>query len=344
MNRKMLFTAEKSIFQVSLLNDNWIIEEFATNYHFHCLATDPKNNGRVYGGTFDHGLLISDDYGESWEPAGEGIFHTRVLSVSVSPTEFINGYHVVWAGTEPSGLFRSEDGGKTWTHFPNLLKLPSEPTWSFPPRPETHHVRSIQPDLHDENRIYVGIELGGVMKSEDQGKTWVDRKKGSQYDCHTLTMTEQAKGRVYEAAGGGFAETIDHGETWTTNNDGLNDYTYLVDVTVDPTNPNIIIASAAKSAYTAYQPDRAHSVIVRKEEDNDWQITDDGLPERDGSSVFLLASELSQNEVHTFYALNNTGIYQSKNSGRKWNKLNVNWPEKLQSKRIRSFILLNATK
>src|SRR5699024_2167756 len=119
---------------------------------------------------------------------GTGITHNRVMSVAVSPTEVRNGYRVVWAGTEPSGLFRSEDGGRTWIDCPALLDLPSKSTWSFPPRPHTHHVRWIEPDPHDENRIFVGIELGGVMKSEDKGRTWEDRKPGSQHDCHTLTI------------------------------------------------------------------------------------------------------------------------------------------------------------
>lgn len=59
----------------------------------------------------------------------------------------------------------------------------------------------IQPDIHDKQRIYVGIELGGVMKSVDQGKSWEDRKAGSQFDSHDLTMTNKAAGRIYEAAG-----------------------------------------------------------------------------------------------------------------------------------------------
>src|SRR5699024_3640109 len=110
-----------------------------------------------------------------------------------------------------SGIFRSEDGGKTWTHFPKLLELRSEPTWSFPPRPLTHHVRVIQPDLHDKNKIYVGIELGGVMRSLDHGKPWEDRKEGAQVDSHDLTMTKHAAGRINEHAGGGYEQSKDSG-------------------------------------------------------------------------------------------------------------------------------------
>ncbi|WP_449354635.1 WD40/YVTN/BNR-like repeat-containing protein [Virgibacillus natechei] len=98
-----------------------------------CLAADPTHPGRLYGGTFDDGLWISDDSGKTREPAGKGIAHNWVMSVAVSPTEERNGYLVVWAGTEPSGLFRSGDGGQTWTACPRLLDLPSRSSWSFPP-------------------------------------------------------------------------------------------------------------------------------------------------------------------------------------------------------------------
>lgn len=297
---------------------------------FLCLAADPHKKGRLYGGTFDDGLMISDDHGETWRKAGAGIAHDRILSVIVSPTE-----SVVWAGTEPSGLFRSEDGGKTWTSSPTLTDLPSEPTWSFPPRPETHHVRAIQPDLHDKSRIFVGIELGGVMKSEDLGQTWEDRKPNSQLDCHSLTMIPGAKDRLYEAAGGGYAESLDGGNTWQTMNDGLQPYTYLVDLAVDPANPDIIVASAAKSARTAYQPSRASTVIVRRENNEPWEIVSEGLPGKEGSAVFQLLSHDSGSGV--FYAVNNIGLFTSHDSGKTWGKIDVDWPESIMNKRVQGF-------
>jgi hypothetical protein len=51
-----------------------------------------------------------------------------VFSVAVSAAE-----GAVYAGTEPSALFRSDDGGETWRELTALLELPSRPTWSFPP-------------------------------------------------------------------------------------------------------------------------------------------------------------------------------------------------------------------
>lgn len=335
MSFSLFFIANRSIFEARAKGDTWELFEREHPYEFHCIALDPTKEGRLYLGTFDDGLMVSEDKGESLQSVGDGISHKRVLSVAVQ--DIGNGKSVVWAGTEPSELFCSKDEGNTWESFPELPKLPSHPTWSFPPRPYTHHVRSIQPDIHNPNRIFVGIELGGVMRSSDQGKTWEDRKPGSQYDCHTLTMNRLAKNRLYEAAGGGFAETFDGGKTWKTKNEGLGDYTYLVDIVTDPGNPNVIVASAAKSARTAYMPSRAHTVIVRKEGTKEWEIIQEGLPNPDGASIFSLATTDRQPGI--FYAVNNLGLYQSKDQGKTWHQQVISWPEKLRNKRIRALII-----
>lgn len=328
------FVAGNSICRIDDDKSECSITETKTPHPFLCLATDPFNPERMYAGTFDNGLWISGDGGRKWHKAGDGITSDRVSSVAVSQAEVVNGYGVVWAGTEPSRLFRSEDGGNTWTDFPRLGELPSSDTWSFPPRPYTHHVRFIQPDIHVENRIFVGIELGGVMKSEDKGLHWEDRKENSQFDCHTLTMHAYAPGRIYEAAGGGYAESTDGGTTWETINDGLNPYTYLVNIAVDSGDPDTMIASAAKGAHSAYKPSSAHSVIVRREGKESWHIIESGLPEPDGASIFSLMPIPDQ--AGAFYAVNNLGCYKSLDSGKTWEELPLQWPENIKDKRVQA--------
>ena len=84
----------------------------------------------------------------------------------------------VYAGTEPSRLFCSDDRGETWRELEALLELPSRPTWSFPPRPWTSHVRWIAPSPHEADLLLVGIELGGLMRSTDGGESWQDHRPG----------------------------------------------------------------------------------------------------------------------------------------------------------------------
>lgn len=332
------FIAGRSLFKVKKADTKWRLCEYETDWELMCLAIDSHPKERLYVGTFEHGLKISDDGGKTWYTAGKGISYDRIMSVTVSPTEVKNGYRVVWVGTEPSSLFRSEDGGNSWTSFPTLLQLPSRPTWQFPPRPYTHHIQSIQPDIYEENRIFVGIELGGVMKSDDKGKTWEDRKPNSQFDCHNLTMNTLAPGRIYEAAGGGYAESRDGGKTWETINDGLGRYTYLYDIAVDPADPDTMIASAAERARTAYVPARAKTVIIRREKGKPWEVVKEGLPQPEGASIFSLLSH--EKEPGVFYAVNNIGMFRSEDGGKKWERFPTNWPDHLKQKRIRGFVAL----
>ncbi|HEX6819767.1 MAG TPA: glycosyl hydrolase, partial [Ktedonobacterales bacterium] len=163
----------------------------------YCLAVDPQRPELVYCGTFSDGMWRSRDAGVTWEPASDGITQPAIQSVAVSATERVNGHGVVFAGTEPSALFRSEDAGATWRELSALRRLPSAPTWSFPPRPYTSHVRWITPDPLVPGRIFVAIEAGALVRSLDGGETWEDRTPESPYDTHTLLMHRLAPDRLY---------------------------------------------------------------------------------------------------------------------------------------------------
>lgn len=126
-----------------------------------CAAVDPADPDRVYVGTLDNGLYASADGGRSWHNDSRGLGDRRVMSVAVSRSDQVGGVSVVYAGTEPSNLYRSEDGGRRWELLPALRELPSEPRWSFSPRPWTHHVSTIALHSTDPGWLAIGIELGG---------------------------------------------------------------------------------------------------------------------------------------------------------------------------------------
>jgi hypothetical protein len=126
-----------------------------------CLAA---GDGLVYAGCRGSGLWRSDDRGASWRDLH--LPEQDVFSVAVSPAD-----GAVYAGCEPSMLFRSDDGGESWRELASLRSIPSAPTWSFPPRPWTSHVRWIAPNPREVGLLLVGIELGGLMWSGDGGET-----------------------------------------------------------------------------------------------------------------------------------------------------------------------------
>ena len=111
-----------------------------------------------------------------------------------------------------------------------------------------------------------------------------------------------------------------------------------MEIAVNPNDQDTMIVSAAKGPHSAYQPENAYTVLMRRENNQPWEQITDGLPHPEGSHVFSLASRKTEPDI--FYAVNNTGAYQSKNAGKTWQKLPVDWPEFLKNKRIHSVIAI----
>jgi hypothetical protein len=181
-----------------------------------------------------------------------------VFSLAVSAA---NG--AVYAGTEPSRLFRSDDHGKSWAELGALLDLPSRPNWSFPPRPWTSHVRWIAPSPSDADLLLVGIELGGLMRSADGGQAWQDHRPGAQPDVHSLAWHPRAPGRAYEAGGGGAAFSTDAGESWQPADEGR-DRHYTWSVAVDPDDADCWYVSASTGPFAAHGRRDPQALIYRR--------------------------------------------------------------------------------
>jgi photosystem II stability/assembly factor-like uncharacterized protein len=237
------------------------------------VAVDPGDPNRLYVGTFDDGLYATADGGETWHEAWNGVAERRVMSVSVSPAHQEGGVSVVYAGTEPSNLYRSEDGGETWQLLPELRRLESEPRWSFPPRPWTHHVSTIALHPTDPDSLAVGIELGGVMRSRDGGRSWIDHNPQAHSDAHQLLTHPLAPGRVYEVAGQGIAVSPDWGDSWRRLDDGL-DRHYAWATAADPADPDLWYASVSSGPYAAHSRGDGQSRLLRSR-GNGWKAIDD---------------------------------------------------------------------
>ena len=261
--------------------DGWSVRTLLEDGGAQCVAVDPREPGRVYAGSRGRGVWRSSDGGDQWEDAG--LPADDVFSIAVSPAD-----GAVYAGCEPSMLFRSTDEGTSWEELSALREIPSAPNWSFPPRPWTSHVRWIAPSPHHATRLLVGIELGGVMLSEDGGSTWKDHRPGAQPDCHALAWHPEAEGRAYEAAGGGAAWSSDAGETWRGADEGR-DRHYTWALAVDPGEPDRWFVSASPGPMQAHGSRSAEAHLYRWEGEGPWERLTEGLPDPLDSMPYALA-------------------------------------------------------
>jgi len=285
----------------------WQVEQQLPGGAAQCLAVDPADADTVYAGLLGGGVQRTRDGGRNWDdcrlPADD------VFSIAVSPA---NG--VVFAGTEPSALYRSDDGGESWRELTGLLELPSRPTWSFPPRPWTSHVRWIAPNPHDPDVLLAGIELGGLMRSTDGGETWEDHRSGAQRDVHSLAWHPEVEGVAYEAGGGGAAWSEDWGETWTPADEGR-DRHYTWSVAADPDDPQRWFVSASTGPFRAHRQGDPQAHVYRRE-NGGWRALEGGLPDPFPAMPYALVS-LGETVLA---GLANGDLWQSDDRGDTWSR------------------------
>jgi hypothetical protein len=270
-----------------------------------CVAAD---RDRVIIGTQGAGALLSSDGGRRWERME--LPERDIFSVAIGPAD-----GTLYAGTEPSRLFVRRDGAE-WTELEALQDIPSRERWSFPPRPWTHHVRWIAPDPHRRERLLVGIELGGVMLSEDGGESFSDHRPGAKRDTHAITWHPLADGRAYEAAGDGAAWSVDGGRSWSALDAGR-ELGYCWALAADPDDPDRWYVSAAVGPREAHSAGRAHGRLYRWDADA-WRE----LPVPGGSMPYTLAA-LGEELV---CGMADGRLLRSPDRGESWQELAVTAP------------------
>ena len=229
----------------------WTAESALEGVRPECVAVD---GARVVVGTRGAGAFVSGDSGATWERVE--LPEPDIFSVAISAAD-----GALYAGTEPSRLFVARDGG-TWVELEALQDIPSRGRWSFPPRPWTHHVRWIAPDPHRAECLLVGIELGGLMYSDDGGASFSDHRPGAKLDSHSLAWHPRVEGRAYQAAGDGAAWSRDGGRSWEAADAGR-DLPYCWALALDPADPEQWYVSAASGPRAAHSGDDARGRLYR---------------------------------------------------------------------------------
>ncbi|MBM2809845.1 MAG: repeat-containing glycosyl hydrolase [Chloroflexi bacterium] len=241
-----------------------------------------SSSGResVYLALGKDGLVRSDNGGQHWTKIRE----EHVRAVMVDPTDD----NVIYAGSEPVALWRSEDRGATWEELSALQDLPQEKkdNWWFPTPPHQGHVLQIFVHPDDPRIIYMSIEHGGIVRSLDRGATWEDVTDGIDYlDIHQVSSQPHSFDRYYASTAKGFFTSSDPSAGWTRAEQGMT-RDYFHDFIFFPPKreggaPSILISSADGTPGDWDRPGVARGAVFRTDDGAaSWQrVIGEGLPD-----------------------------------------------------------------
>jgi photosystem II stability/assembly factor-like uncharacterized protein len=153
------------------------------------------------------GLWKTTDGGDTWKEISfnPGIPKTPLgkIGVSISAANPRRVYASIEAPDSAGGIFRSDDGGDTWTRTSDDQK------WSV----RAWYYSAVTADPTDENTVYV-MNLS-VWRSVDGGKTF-SRVRVPHGDTHIMWVDPKDSKRLINGNDGGATISYDGGETWSS--------------------------------------------------------------------------------------------------------------------------------
>lgn len=302
------------------LGDSWSVESVLEGSDVRCLATDPLDPTRVFAGTQGGGVLRSSDAGRTWVQAG--LAGKKVKSLVVSAAE----PQTVYAGTKPPAIFASSNFGESWEELSAFQRVRSRRLWMSPAEPPGigGYVQALAASPTEPGVLLAGIEVGGVLRTNDGGLSW-SRGKGAIVDCHSLVFHASDGQYAYQGGAGlkgAAAISRDAGRTWTISKQGM-DRRYGWGVAADPREPEIVYASVARGPRS--HSGNAQACIFRTSGEGSWEKLAGGLPETFDHMPYALVTR-PDGPGNLFIGLSNGEVWHTLDRGDLWAQLPLELP------------------
>lgn len=286
-----------------------------TDVDFMALARSVSNPTVYYAATTKGRVFRSIDGAHTWKGVGTVDGFVELSSLAVDPEDPAQ----LWAGMEPSALFCSEDGGETWQEDPAIRSMAEPEGWSVPWSDAKGHVRTIAIDPNDPRRIYLAIEVGGVVRTEDGGETWENVHGGIHDDVHSVAVNPKEGNVVYAATRHRFGRSVDYGKTWTQI-DAFEGQGYARPLVVNPENPQQVFTAAATTGPGGFdRPEVGSECRIYRSDDGGltWTHLTNGLEARFKPYVDAMDVNPAYPQ-HVALATNDGKVYESHDSGESW--------------------------
>ncbi|HEV2114247.1 MAG TPA: hypothetical protein VGR50_08855, partial [Terriglobales bacterium] len=202
------------------------------------LAYDPQNPDRIFMGTMAGKLFFSSDAGAHWVRLAHLGGDDYVLdSVAVDPADSNRIYVAGWSVNSDTGdLFRTTDGGKTWTPLQGM-------------RGKSVRAMALAPS---NSKIVAAVALDGVYRSLDGGDSWqlISPPRHAEIrNLQSVAIDPQNPDVIYVGTWHLPWKTGDGGKSWESIKKGIIDDSDVFSIIIDPRNPAVVYASACSGIY-----------------------------------------------------------------------------------------------
>jgi hypothetical protein len=352
--RKGLFTAARGatgwrIVSTAFLGDNCTL-----------LMHDPRDGSLVAAlnhGHFGVKLHRSRDEGATWQEVGTPAYPEKPADhVPRAPTEGkpadwalklvwalapggADEPGVIWCGTLPGGLFKSEDGGDSWSL--------NRPLWDDPRREEWFGGGADHPGIHticvdprDARRLVLGVSCGGVWTTSDGGTTWTLAGRGlrAEYmpperqfdpnvqDPHRLAQCAADPASIWAQHHNGIFRSTDGGGSFAEITD-VQPSAFGFAVGAHPKDPHVAWFVPAVKDEKRYPA--AGRVVVTRTRDGGrtFETLTAGLPQAHAYDlVYRHALDVDETGDRLAFGSTTGSVWISENGGDAWDTLSSHLP------------------
>jgi len=280
----------------------WSTDDFQfRNQEVYSVALDvrrdrPRILAGVGTGHWGPLLIYSDDLGTTWTepeqppigfPTGTDAAVARVWQIQPATEQ---QPHVVYAGVEPHALFRSDDGGQSFSLVEGLWQHADRSQWM--PGGGGACLHTVLPHPTDPDDVLVAMSAAGVYRTRDGGASWQPANRGIQVanvpedqrfpefgQCvHKVAHHRDRPDRLYAQNHFGVYRSDDRGGSWTAIESGLPSnfgFTFVV----HPHRPDTVYNFPLQADAERFPPDGRCRVYRSENAGDSWEALANGLPQ-----------------------------------------------------------------
>lgn len=310
--------------------------------HVSALVYD-EITGLLFAGLhFEGGLLVSSDQGVNWEARNNGIQSGHAYSLLV---QHVGDQTILNLGTEPVMFYRSFDLGKSWTAFPSCIEVEGTEHWFFP---RSHpHIKHIAAHPSEPDTIYICVEQGDLLRTEDGGHSWTSinsmERPDDKFrrDQHRVTFYRDNPNEIFFTTGIGLYHTTDRAATWERLTDTTHPCAYPDPFFVHPTKDLLFMVGAGMNPNpnwgaegTAYP-----KFMVSTDHGKSWTASMEGMDDPVAGNLEVAAMHASEEAGLELYTGSACGeLYASNDEAKTWIRIGGKLPAMSKGPHFRHFL------